>query len=392
MLFRRDGALAECDLDNTQGSNLDLKICIIEVDQDLFACFIDYSKAFDRVHHAELITCLEKIGIDGKDIRMIANLYWHQKAAIKIQNELSPFTSIQRGVRQGCVLSPCLFNLYTEFIFRESNHLPGINVHGHNLNNIRYADDTALLADSEKNLQEIVTCVKSESSKKGLDMNTKKTKTMIISRNPAGKKVNIVVDDQYLEQIEKMKYLGTLITEEIKTDLELETRSNLAKAKFSEMSKIFTSKRLKLKTKLNILNSYIFSIFTYGSEAWTLSKVLEDKIEATEMWCLRKISNVQWKDKVTNEEVLRRLGTERKLLEKIKKRKTRYYGHIKRKNNILTTAVEGKVEGKRPRGRPRNTWFKDIKVWTNQTAYECTKKAADRHLWSVIARQRPKRR
>ena len=222
-------------------------------------------------------------------------------------------------------------------------------------------------------------------------MNTKKTKTMIISRNPTGKKVNIVVDGQYLEQIEKMKYLGTLITEEIKTDLELETRSNLAKAKFSEMSKIFTSKRLKLKTKLNILNSYIFSIFTYGSEAWTLSKVLEDKIEATEMWCLRKISNVQWKDRVTNEEVLRRLGTERKLLEKIKKRKTRYYGHIKRKNNILTTAVEGRVNGRRPRGRPRNTWFKDIKVWTNQTAYECTKKAADRHLWSVIARQRPKR-
>ena len=280
---------------------------------------------------------------------MIANLYWHQKAAIKIHNELSPFTSIQRGVRQGCVLSPCLFNLYTEFIFRESNHLPGISIHGHNLNNIRYADDTALLADSEKNLQEIVSCVKNESSKKGLDMNIKKTKTMIISRNPTGKKVNIEVDGQILEQIDKMKYLGTLITEEIKTDIELETRSNLAKSKFSEMSKLLTSKRLKLKTKLNILNCYIFSIFTYGSEAWTLSKVLEDKIEATEMWCLRRMSNIRWKDKVSNEEVLRRLGTERKLLDKIKKRKTRYYGHIKRKNNILTRAVEGKVNVKRPR-------------------------------------------
>ena len=73
--------------------------------------------------------------------------------------------------------------------------------------------------------------------------------------------MNIVVDGQYLELIEKMKYLGTLITEEIKTDLELETRSNLAKAKFSELSKIFTSKRLKLKTKLNILNSYNFFHF-----------------------------------------------------------------------------------------------------------------------------------
>ena len=163
---------------------------------------------------------------------MISNLFWHQKAAIKTHNELSPFAAIQRGVRQGCVLSPCLFNLYTEFIFRESDHLPGITIHGQNLNNLRYADDTALIADSEKNLQEIVSCVKSESSKKGLDMNIKKTKTMIISRNPAGKKLNIEVDGQYLEQIEKMKYLGTLITEEIKTDTEIETRSNLAKNKF----------------------------------------------------------------------------------------------------------------------------------------------------------------
>ena len=166
----------------------------IEVDRDLFACFIDYSKAFDRVHHAELITCMENIGIDGKDIRMIANLYWHQKAAIKIHNELSPFTSIQRGVRQGCVLSPCLFNLYTEFIFRESDDLPGITIHGRNLNNIRYADDTALIADSEENLQEIVSHVKKESSNKGLDMNIKKTKVMMISRNPTGKKINIEID------------------------------------------------------------------------------------------------------------------------------------------------------------------------------------------------------
>ena len=75
----------------------------IEVDQDVYTCFIDYSKAFDKVHHFQLIECLEKIGIDGRDIRIIANLYWHQKAAIRINNELSPFTSIQRGVRQGCV-------------------------------------------------------------------------------------------------------------------------------------------------------------------------------------------------------------------------------------------------------------------------------------------------
>ena len=103
----------------------------------------------DRVHHSQLIECLERIGVDGKDVRIIANLYWQQKAAIKIEEELSPYIAIQRGVRQGCVLSPYLFNIYTEFIFREVEELEGININGKNINNIRYADDTALLAALE---------------------------------------------------------------------------------------------------------------------------------------------------------------------------------------------------------------------------------------------------
>ena len=78
----------------------------------------------------------------------------------------------------------------------------------------------------------------------------------------------------------------------------METRSKLAKSKFSEMWKLLSSIRLKQKTKLKIYNCYIFSIFFYGSEECTLSKVLEDLIEATEMWCLRKMSNILWKEKL----------------------------------------------------------------------------------------------
>ena len=153
--------------------------------------------------------CLEKIGVDGKDIRVIANLYWHQKAAIRIQNQLSPFTPIQRGVRQGCVLSPYLFNIYTEFISRECNELEGINIHGLNINNLRYADDTALITENQENLQKVVTKVREESSKAGLEMNVKKTKTMIISRKPEGKKIEIKVGDEILQQVHKYIYLGT---------------------------------------------------------------------------------------------------------------------------------------------------------------------------------------
>ena len=137
----------------------------MDVKGDLYLYAIDYSKAFDRVHHAQLIECLKKIGLDGKDINLIASLYWNQKAAIRIEDQLSEYTKIQRGVRQGCILSPYLFNIYTELIFRESQHLEAVRINGKNLNNLRYADDTVLLADNKENLQIITNNVKTNSQK-----------------------------------------------------------------------------------------------------------------------------------------------------------------------------------------------------------------------------------
>ena len=362
----------------------------IEVDKEMYTCFIDYSKAFDKVHHNMLIECLEKIGIDGKDIRIITNLYWHQKAAIRIQDQLSPLIPIKRGVRQGCVLSPYLFNIYTEFIFRESNELKGITIHGQNINNLRYADDTALIADDKDNLQKVVDKVKEESSKAGLEMNVKKTKTMVTSRKPENKSLDILVNDEILQQVLNFIYLGTEINQEARSEKEIERRCNIAKEKFSKIAHLLTSKKLKVSTKLRIVKCYVYSIFTYGCESWSLSKVLESKIEAMEMWCMRRLGNIKWKDKVTNESVLKKLGTKRQLLSNIQKRKTKYFGHVKRKGNLLTTALEGKIEGKRPRGRPRNTWMSDIKEWTRQSAYACTTKAADRALGvsSLVNRRR----
>ena len=356
----------------------------IEVNQDLFTCFIDYSKAFDRVHHSQLIDCLERIGIDGKDIHVIANLYWNQKAAIRIEDELSSYIAIQRGVRQGCVLSPYLFNIYTEFIFREIDELEGININGKNVNNIRYADDTALMAITESKLQVIVDEVKHHSSKGGLDMNVKKTKVMRVSKAP-DETMTIRVDDANLEQVRQFKYLGTQITEDARTETELRCRTSIAKAKFSSMNTVLTSRQLSTELKLRVLNCYIMSIFTYGCEAWTLTEVMEAKVDAFEMWCFRRMAKISWKDKVTNNEVLRKLGTERNLLKLVKQRQLRYYGHIKRQNSFLTHAIEGKIAGKRPRGRPRTTWMSNISKWTGKTKHNCTRMAVDRDLWGVIA-------
>ena len=119
-------------------------------------------------------------------------------------------------MRQGCILSPKLFNIYTEDIFNNSNLL-GIKIAGKNITNLRYADDTALMAESEEALQRIVDEVKMKSLEKGLKMNTKKTKTMVISRNTSAPQVSVKVDGETLEQVQSFKYLSQTITADGKT-------------------------------------------------------------------------------------------------------------------------------------------------------------------------------
>ena len=121
----------------------------LEVHKDVYIGFLDYEKAFDRDRHEPL----SEIGVDGKDIKIIRNLYWDQTASVRIMKELSEEIRIQRGVRQGCVASPTLFNFYTEKIFRHIISMNGVNLGGTNYNNLRYADDTALLGGMKRNSQ-----------------------------------------------------------------------------------------------------------------------------------------------------------------------------------------------------------------------------------------------
>ena len=164
----------------------------IEMQKDIYRCFIDYSKAFDKVRHEDLFQILDQLDIDGKDLRILRNLYWNQTAAVRICGECSEESPIKRGVRQGCVLSPDLFNLYSEVILREMEDIKGICVGGHNINNLRYADDTVLIAQSEQTLQEMLDTVVDASQRRGLSLNISKTESMVISKKLQPPKCNLL--------------------------------------------------------------------------------------------------------------------------------------------------------------------------------------------------------
>ena len=216
------------------GRIVSLKSCSFIPGPFILIFFIDYTKAFDRVRHDEIIKELSKLKIDGKDLRIIKNMYWEQTAAMRVEGEISAFQKIKRGVRQGCVLSPDLFSLYSETIMRNIEGQPGIRVGGHNINNLRYADDTVLISENEKDLQ-LLNIVESKSKEKRLELNSKKTEVMVISRKEEPPLINIMINGIKLKQRDYFKYLGALVSSDGRNNTEISARIAQAKMTFQKM-------------------------------------------------------------------------------------------------------------------------------------------------------------
>ena len=125
-----------------------------EFQKNIYFCFIDYAKAFDCVDHNKLWISLQEMGIPDHLTCLLRNLYAGQEATFKTEHGITDWFQIGKGVRQGCILSPCLFNLYAEYIMRNAGleeAKAGTKIAGRSISNLRYADDTTLSAEVKKN-------------------------------------------------------------------------------------------------------------------------------------------------------------------------------------------------------------------------------------------------
>ena len=173
----------------------------IEFQKNIYFCFIDYAKAFDCVDHNTLWKILKKMGIPDHLTCLLRNLYAGQEATVRTGHGTTDWFHIGKGVLQGCILSPCLFNFYADFIMRNAGldeAQAGIKTAKRNINNLRYADDTTGMAESEEELKSLSIKVKEESEKVGLKLNIQKTKIMafdpITSWQIDGETVETVTD------------------------------------------------------------------------------------------------------------------------------------------------------------------------------------------------------
>ena len=128
----------------------------VEKQRDVYTFFIDYSKAFDTVKHESLVELLQSPDVDKSETMLLTNLYWKQTAAVRCGDDISEWLDIKQGVRQGCVASPHLFALYTEMIMRQLDVMDGFRIGGRVVHNLRYADDTMIVSESEEQLNGLI--------------------------------------------------------------------------------------------------------------------------------------------------------------------------------------------------------------------------------------------
>ena len=164
------------DLEKAEESEIKLPISVgsskkQEFKKNAYFCFIEYAKVFDCVDHNKLWKILKEIGIPDHLTCLLRNLYAGQEATVRTGHGIMDWFQIGKGVCEGCILSPCLFNLYAEYIMRNAGldeAQAGIKIAGRNINHLRYADDTTLMAESEEELKSFLMKVKEESEKIGL--------------------------------------------------------------------------------------------------------------------------------------------------------------------------------------------------------------------------------
>ena len=226
-------------------------------------CFIDYAKAFDSVDHNKLWKILKEMGIPDHLAYLLRNLYAGQEATVRTRHGTTDWFHTGKGVCQGYILSPCLFNLYAEYIMwnaRMDESQAGIKISGRNNNNLRYADDITLMAESEEELKSLFKKVKEEREKADLKLNIQKIKIMA-----SGPMTSWQIDGEKVET-DRFYFLGLQITVDSDCTHESKKRLLLGRKAMTNLDSIFKSRDITLPTKVHIVKAMVFPIVMYGCE------------------------------------------------------------------------------------------------------------------------------
>src|SRR5574339_200421 len=270
-------------------------------------------------------------------------------ATVRTGHGTTDWFQIEKGVHQGCILSPCLFNLYAEYIMRNAGleeTQAGIKIARRNINKLRYADDTTLMTESEEELKSLLMKVKEESEKVGLKLNIQKTK-MVAS----GPITSWQIDGETMETVADFTFVASKITADGDRSHETKRRLLLGRKVLTNLDSILKSRHY-FADKGPSSKVMVFPVVMYGCGSWTVKKAERRRIDAFELWCWRRLLRVPWTARRSNQSVLKEISPGCSLEGLMLKLKLQYFSHLMRRiDSLEKTLMLGRIEGKRRRGR-----------------------------------------
>ena len=341
--------------------------------------FIDFKSAFDTIWRIALWKMMKSIGIDPKIVRIIEKLYQDTECAVVIDGNLTKWFHVLVGVRQGCLLSPTLFNIFLDFVMAELKSIQTSLQLTENLScDIRYADDTTLIATVFEKLKLSTAELEQSCEKWGVKINSAKTKLISTVQG------EISINNQIIENVNSFVYLGSVIPN---TADDVIRRIALAAQAFGRLNEVIWRNRdISLPLKTRLYGALIVPIATYASETWTLTEKDKRVINSFEMRCFRGMLGVSILDRIRNDEIRRRLGIKRPIVDVIRRKRLKWYGHVIRRHQTgyVNASYVQDFTKKRLPGRPKKRWREQVRQDLDLPLGTAARVARDRDAWRML--------
>jgi hypothetical protein len=376
----------------------------VSVNKSLYCAFIDLEKAFDTVCRSLLWKVLEEYGVQGKLLQAVKSMYVDSKARARVNGGLSECFQVMMGVRQGCVMSPWLFNIFIDKCMRVvCQGMKGVTIGDKNVSVLLYADDAVLLAENADELQRMLDSLNEGTTSMNLRVNVGKTKVVVFESEKEARVESFHMNGQAVEVVQEFVYLGRLFEKNGSVDGEIERRASAGRRVAGSTMGLARSQFLSKKAKLAIRNSILLPTLLYGSESWVLQARHTSRINAVDMSYMRGICGKSRWDHVKNVDIMNECGINESVNQMHERSVLRWFGHVERMDDgrLTKQIYKGSVNGRRGKGRPRKTWLdvvdaslKNKRVKSTKNKRKCQKQlmgvnearevCKDRKMWVKI--------